>query len=102
MDNMTPAIEFTTGDPLPNKAGTPKIVKKPHLAIGRIVRFVDPGTGIAPAIITKVWSPECVNLIVFFDSDSVPVGRWTSVLYNASGSGPSTWHWPRDEAEVKA
>ena len=50
----------------------------PKPAVGRIVHaFVDPalnnGSGIAPAIITRVWNDEMVNVRVLVDGNSVPL-----------------------------
>lgn len=47
-----------------------------------------------PAIVTQVWTPECVNLKVFLDGIDV---LWrTSVLRDASPSAllQHFWHWP--------
>ena len=45
--------------------------------VGRIVHvIVDPkqnnGSDIAPAVITRVWSDECVNIRILHDGPSVP------------------------------
>lgn len=63
---------------------------------GRIVlytpmagEFTGNDTSPVPAIITRVWSDECVNLKVFSDG---PSDYWvTSVLL---GEGYRTWAWP--------
>lgn len=52
-------------------------------SVGRIVHYIvspseNNGSGIAPAIITRVWNDTCVNIRVFCDGGTTP---WqTSVL----------------------
>lgn len=56
-------------------------------SIGRIVHYNDAGT-IRAAIITEVWSDDCVNLEVFgVYEDRIK----TSVVL---GEGPCQWRWP--------
>lgn len=62
-------------------------MKKPTL--GRIVLFYDTVSA-SPAIITNVFSDECVNLTVFNDGDT-PTSRHTSV---SLGTSPGQWGWP--------
>lgn len=60
--------------------------------VGRIVHF-NQGDGIhLAAVVAKVYSPTCVNLGIF--SDFGTVSGLTSVLYDGSGEGLATWHWP--------
>ena len=66
------------------------------LAVGRIVHFVNEGSGEThAAIVTRVWNKEtgCVNLTVFADSEENPVYRETSRLFSESRE-PGTWRWP--------
>jgi hypothetical protein len=54
------------------------------------------GTSIHPAVITRVWSDDCVNLTVLFDA--APPAPRTSVLAKAAAGGDMTtsgfWDWP--------
>lgn len=70
--------------------------------IGRVVLYtlVDTeadinGSRQFPAIVVKVWSPDCVNLRVFADDDKPPLHR-TSVCergpHNEQYGG--YWEWP--------
>lgn len=54
---------------------------------GRIVYYKNEIGEEYAAIITKVWTPECVNLQVFMDSDVLPV---TSVR---QGEENNQWDW---------
>lgn len=73
--------------------------------VGRIVQYVPPSTDhptsnndaqVVPAIVTRVWSNNVLNLTVFADArDAVPV---TSVPHSANGE-PGTWHWHEEAAE---
>jgi hypothetical protein len=63
--------------------------------VGRIVHFYD-DTSVEPqaAIITKVWSDDCVNLVVFGDGsmNNVPARTVTSVTTSEGSS--QRWAWP--------
>lgn len=61
-------------------------------SVGRIVLFHGKGDPV-PAIVTRVWSGDCVNLHVFQDAlPSVPV---TSVVFRDSNPGAGqSWSWP--------
>lgn len=63
--------------------------------VGRIVHFHDQSNGKGqpyPAIVTHVWSDDCVNLYVIGDgSFPTSLGLQTSVLL---GNGPGQWSWP--------
>ena len=67
-------------------------------SIGRIVLFRalhSNGIDEHPAIINRVWGPECVNLTVF--PDCGPSIVRTSVLQNESmteGNQNLAWRWP--------
>ena len=82
-----------------------------NTAIGRIVhyRYKHPTTGelhTRPAMIVRVWSPECVNLQVFLDGNGEPHNndgagpvQWvTSACFQAENDGSAgrekTWFWP--------
>lgn len=62
--------------------------------IGRIVLVR--GAGILPgepgrelpAIVTRVWGPNCINASVFNDSH---VQQLTSIVYNADLDSPAAW-----------
>lgn len=67
--------------------------------VGRIVLFRHQRRNgeqfIRPAIITHVWSENCINLFVFpGDSSEVEAtGVVTSVLYDDTESISRTWYW---------
>ena len=72
----------------------------PKPSLGRVVLIpadpaVNNGADVAPAIITRVWSDEIVNVRVLLDSDAV---QWrTSVKYVDSFDGiehTHCWMWP--------
>lgn len=75
-------------------------------SVGRIVIYRQPeheisvnGINEHPALITRVWSPTCVNLQVLYDA--APVGCRTSVVQLPelpagveNTSGAAGWRWP--------
>ena len=69
-------------------------------SIGRIVHFTPSeacaekhGPDPVPAMITRVHSPSCVNLKVFWDDDEIE--RVTSVALDESDEPqPYSWRWP--------
>lgn len=60
-------------------------------SIGRIVHFVDAEGEHCAAIITRVWSDDCVNLIYFHDTGSMP---YTSSVQDETATKQCSWHWP--------
>ena len=60
-------------------------------SVGRVVHFVKDGACFA-AIVTHVWTPQCVNLYVFPDNSDLPYFK-SSVMWNDVPSEYS-WHWP--------
>jgi hypothetical protein len=68
--------------------------------VGRVVLYTPSPNALAekkgqpyPAIITHVWSDECVNLFVCPDGSFGPHDMvHTSVLYS-EGEAPGTWRW---------
>ncbi|MFF0140471.1 hypothetical protein ACFYRN_28905 [Streptomyces sp. NPDC005227] len=69
-------------------------------SVGRVVHVpTDPaknnGADIAPAVITRVWNDDCVNVRVLLDSDAV---EWrTSVTYADAFDDDTNrhrWTWP--------
>ena len=71
---------------------------------GRIVLFRSAtanGQDEHPAIVTRVWSDTCVNLVVFLDNVPIPLSR-TSVVQNedlTQGDQLHAWRWPPRVAE---
>ncbi len=72
-------------------------------SIGRIVHYVLANGEHRPAIIVRVWSDVCINLLVFRDGINDPglLGggdgyvQWaTSVVQNEDEKSPLSWHWP--------
>lgn len=65
-----------------------------ELKPGLMVNYVVKEGKVYPAIVTRVWSSECVNLRYFMNGDFnellVPV---TSVLLYISEDKPNTWHY---------
>lgn len=72
------------------------------VAVGRIVLF-HPANGdqlptpnhadAHPAIITRVWSDEMVNLMVFPDAGT-PVARTSVPFGDAAATAANCWSWP--------
>jgi hypothetical protein len=59
--------------------------------IGRIV-LIDEGDGkVRPAIITKVWSNDLLNVMLFVDNEGAQPR--TSVPYEENASGRLRWYW---------
>ncbi|MDX3634348.1 hypothetical protein PV728_29605 [Streptomyces europaeiscabiei] len=58
------------------------------------------GATVAPAVITRVWSPTTVNVRVLADSDAAPSWR-TSVTFVETldhvDSSAAVWTWPGDD-----
>lgn len=74
------------------------MAQKPSL--GRIVlTFLPPemngGCEVAPAVVTRVWADDLVNLSVFPDADCGPIRRTSVRLVDEQPgeSGPACW-WP--------
>lgn len=85
-----------------------------NTTIGRIVHYYEgdfePSTGSAtasgtngtrwhPAIITRVWTDDCVNLIIFFDATSPQVRTSMNrlpdeVFADGMHCTNSGWRWP--------
>ncbi len=71
--------------------------------IGDIVHFVMKEGIERPAIVTQVWSENCVNMTVFADGTndgafgySPSYTSWqTSVIYSKEQK-PNSWHYPED------
>ncbi len=67
-------------------------------SLGRIVLYRSYNSNGAtehPALITRVWSDTCVNLIIFLDHN-IPIIR-ESINQNESLDGPNqenAWRWP--------
>lgn len=71
--------------------------------IGRTVLYVmpqgHPSAGeVRPAVVTKVWTPACVNLHVHLDPYDAPLEpqQQSSVCLDEpiDTPQPRTWHWP--------
>jgi hypothetical protein len=62
---------------------------------GRVVKYFD-SVGEHVAIITRVWSPNCVNLSVIRDGAHSFDCR-TSVLQGSEMNEFGTWNWPKIE-----
>ncbi len=72
-------------------------------SIGRIVHFVlQTGQNPVAAIITAVWSDNCVNLRLFLDGsnskgpENFGWGEWVTSKNLDESETPQvgTWHWP--------
>lgn len=70
--------------------------------VGRIVHYkcVDDGE-IRPAIVTKVWTEDCVNLLVFLDG-SLDYGKGHTLSFTSvmRGNEKGQWQWPTIKAET--
>jgi len=66
-----------------------------------VIARVDPtqnnGADVAPAVITRVWGPEMVNLRVFVDAPTMPLSKTSVKLFDsqeeAEGTELACW-WP--------
>ena len=70
--------------------------------IGDIVLFTG-GFDLLPAVVTHVWTDECVNLYVFQDAPygATYDGPTTSVMFNETApAGSYHWRWKGDHAKV--
>jgi hypothetical protein len=68
--------------------------------VGRIVLWRSYDHEILPAIVTRVWTDDCVNLLVFRDRDMpLPFG---SATYDASGEARGSWSWMAYQKAVAA
>lgn len=71
---------------------------QPPPTVGRIViyhfppdrTFVNNGLVDAPAVVTAVWSPTCINVKVLADG---PHNHWMTSIN--LGEGPHQWSWPK-------
>lgn len=75
--------------------------------VGRVVLFDSPvqsdtgaSGGPVPALITRIWSNDCVNLQVM--RDAVGPVAVTSVLYSEEPNGSRRWHWMPYQKAVAA
>lgn len=75
-----------------------------NLSVGRTVHYILSNGEHRPAIVTRVWSPTCGQLVVFTDlpndANDVPGEVVDLVEYRSSvveGTAPHTWHWPERE-----
>ena len=66
--------------------------------VGRIVHYwvVDPYGNVVPraAIITHVWSDECVNLHVFGDGTFGGEDQKITSVVKTEANNPMSWSWP--------
>jgi hypothetical protein len=78
---------------------TPDTSHRP--TIGRIVHYVASAGAHWPAIITRVWPNETVNLHVLADGRAA--FHYTSAPHDETGNAISSWHWPeREEAKAQS
>jgi hypothetical protein len=64
-------------------------------SVGRIVHYVSYSGEPLAAIITKVHSLECVNLVVFTDGSPYSPDEVSSLKLSVMiGLQPGQWHWP--------
>ena len=66
------------------------------ISIGRIVIFTDENSVKLPAIVTKVWNDDCVNLWVFPNGSEVGGAgiTKTSVIKKTLHPQARAWDWP--------
>lgn len=73
---------------------TPATTPKPTPTVGRIVHYHTEGKDQPnAAVITHVWSDDCVNLHVFRDG-SFPLQVSPEVTSVMRGPAPGEWSWP--------
>lgn len=73
---------------------SPAAISRP--SPGRIVLVTDAdsnGVTEHPAIVTRVWSPECINMTVFPDY-GVPYCMSSVSVSDDGSSQPHRWRWP--------
>jgi len=64
-------------------------------SVGRIVHIIPPGKqDIHAAIITKVWSGECVNVVYFDCQDMQSSKALTSCTLKEQLEPGNYWAWP--------
>lgn len=79
------------------------------ITLGRIVRYGAGGGKVSPAIVTHVWSDNCVNLYVFPDgsySDAYSGTHTSVVMFTGEDEGvvggrDGKWWWPNDRKKVE-
>jgi hypothetical protein len=75
-------------------------VQKPSLGrvvLTRVEPTMNNGADVAPAIITRVWSDDMVNLRVFCDAPTMPLSKTSVRLVDAepaAGDLPHAAWWP--------
>ena len=65
-------------------------------SVGRVVIFKGEDSNGAeehPAIITRVWNDDCVNLTVLFDAKT-PESRTSVQIEGVAPQGATNWSWP--------
>lgn len=75
--------------------------------VGRIVHYFAPGaSGPVAAIVTWVWSDDCVNLNIFADQTANPIADpsplKTSVIKRSDFVQGDVWDWPERVSEEPA
>lgn len=59
-------------------------------SVGRVVLYVQTDSHVTSALITRVHSEDCINLMAMIDGDGA--FPRTSVQYD-EGKSQGTWHW---------
>lgn len=74
------------------------------LEVGSVVEYVDPVGKPNNALVTAVWGPTCINVVLMSDNDAETdtygrqIKRFTSVCHKGlSPAHGNYWKWP-DEA----
>lgn len=63
------------------------------VTVGRVVHYMGSDGEHLPALVTKVWNDDLVNLKIALNGNEPDWIHRTSVVLNESKS-PGTWHWP--------
>lgn len=68
-------------------------------SVGRVVLYVQTDSHITSALVTRVHSENCINLMAMIDGEGAQPR--TSVSYD-EGKGTGTWHWMAYQVQADA
>lgn len=75
-----------------------------ELKVGSVVEYMDPVGKPSNALVTAVWGPTCINVVVMSDNEAETdtygrqIKRFTSVSHkSATPVHGNYWKWPDEE-----